>query len=102
MQAMMDQLHTNPPMAMEGHQIKRVEDYTTGIAKNADGTTEKLTLPSSEVLRLFLDDGSWIAVRPSGTEPKIKFYVEAVSTNDENLHQKAFDLSKSLQKALGI
>lgn len=102
MQAMMDQLHTNPPMAMEGHEIKRVEDYTTGIAKNADGKTEKLMLPSSEVLRFFLDDGSWIAVRPSGTEPKIKFYVEAVSTNDKNLHQKAFDLSKSLQKALGI
>jgi phosphoglucomutase len=102
MQAMMDQLHSNPPMSMEGHKIKRIEDYTTGIAKNEDGTSERLTLPSSEVLRLFLEDGSWIAVRPSGTEPKIKFYVEAVSSKDENLQQKAIELSKSLQKALGI
>jgi phosphoglucomutase len=59
-------------------------------------------LPVEEVVRLFFNDGSWIAVRPSGTEPKIKFYVEAVSKTDQGLHEKAVTLSKSLQKALGI
>lgn len=102
MQGMMNLLHENPPMAIEGHQISRIEDYAKSIARNQDGSIEKLSLPTSEVLRLFLDDGSWIAVRPSGTEPKIKFYVEAVANNDEKLHQKAIELSKSLQKALGI
>lgn len=102
MQSMMNALHENPPKEVEGYKIVRVEDYTKGWAVNQDGTKEKLSLPVEEVVRLFFDDGSWIAVRPSGTEPKIKFYVEAVSKVDVGLHAKAMGLSKALQKALGI
>ena len=102
MKGMMDELHENPPKEIEGYRIVRIEDYEKGIALNQDGTKEKLTLPQEEVVRLFFDDGSWIAVRPSGTEPKIKFYVEAVSKEDQGLHAKAMNLSKALQKALGI
>jgi len=102
MKGMMDELHENPPKEIEGYQIVRIEDYEKGIALNHDGSKEKLTLPQEEVVRLFFDDGSWIAVRPSGTEPKIKFYVEAVSKEDQGLHAKTMNLSKALQKALGI
>jgi phosphoglucomutase len=102
MQGMMEKLHENAPKRIEGYAVVRVEDYEKSIATNQDGSEEKLTLPKEEVVRLFFDDGSWIAVRPSGTEPKIKFYVEAVSRSDEGLHEKAVKLSKSLQKAIGI
>jgi phosphoglucomutase len=102
MKAMMDRLHEKAPTEVEGYKIIRVEDYFKGTYLNQDGSKGKLTLPKEEVVRLFFDDGSWIAVRPSGTEPKIKFYVEAVAKSDEGLHQKAVSLSKSLQKALGI
>ncbi len=102
MKAIMDQLHENAPKSVENYQIKRIEDYAKGIAINIDGTKETLALPKEEVVRLFFDEGSWAAVRPSGTEPKCKFYVEAVSKDDKGLHQKAVGLSKALQKALGI
>jgi phosphoglucomutase len=102
MKTMMDELHENPPKEIEGYKIVRVEDYEKSKATNANGSVEALTLPKEEVVRLFFNDGSWIAVRPSGTEPKIKFYVEAVAASDEGLHAKAMNLSKSLQKALGI
>jgi phosphoglucomutase len=102
MEKIMDELHDNAPKSVEKYQVIRVEDYFKGIAINADGTKETLTLPKEEVVRFFFDDGSWAAVRPSGTEPKCKFYVEAVSKDDKGLHQKAVDLSKTLQRALGI
>jgi phosphoglucomutase len=51
-----------------------VEDYLTGIRRTADGTEERMGLPKSNVLKYFLEDGSWMCLRPSGTEPKIKFY----------------------------
>jgi phosphoglucomutase len=102
MQAIMEKLHENAPTSVEGYKVTRVEDYFKGIAVNADGTKARLTLPKEEVVRLFFHDGSWAAVRPSGTEPKCKFYVEAVSKDDTGLHEKAVNLSKALQKALGI
>ncbi|RSK53815.1 phospho-sugar mutase [Bacillus canaveralius] len=53
--------------------VAAVEDYLTGVRKEA-GSEEKINLPSSNVLKYFLEDGSWVCLRPSGTEPKIKFY----------------------------
>lgn len=52
-----------------------VEDYLSGEKTYADGTQDKLTLPSSDVLQFRFADNSWVAVRPSGTEPKLKVYV---------------------------
>jgi phosphoglucomutase len=54
--------------------IAAVEDYLTGIRKTSDGGEERMGLPKSNVLKYFLEDGSWMCLRPSGTEPKIKFY----------------------------
>ena len=53
-------------------------DVASGAARHADGTTTSMDLPSSNVLGFYLEDGSRVLVRPSGTEPKIKFYVEVV------------------------
>lgn len=54
--------------------IAAVEDYLTGMREHADGSKEAIDLPKSNVLKYLLDDGSWMCLRPSGTEPKIKFY----------------------------
>jgi phosphoglucomutase len=74
-QSMLTAFRQNPPTVMAGQAVKIVEDYKTGQRTLlSDGTSEPLTLPSSNVLKYILEDGSWFCLRPSGTEPKIKFY----------------------------
>ena len=66
-------------ITLEGYNIVRFEDYSTSIAKDLrSGKEEALTLPKSNVLKFIMEDGSWFVLRPSGTEPKIKIYAEAV------------------------
>ena len=78
MQAVMQALRANPPKSFAGTDVKALRDYQT--SKRICGeTVEKLTLPKSNVLYFELEGGAWICVRPSGTEPKIKLYVNAVS-----------------------
>ncbi len=79
MQHTMAALRANPPKDFAGEKVAAVRDYQTSVRTAADGTTEALTLPRSNVLYFELDNKAWICVRPSGTEPKIKLYVNAVS-----------------------
>jgi len=102
MKEIMDRLHVNPPKEVMKIQVSEVQDYKTGVITKADGTKSKTTLPEAEVVKLLLANGSWIAIRPSGTEPKCKFYVEAVGTKKEGLHEEALALSKALRKSLGV
>ncbi len=99
MQAMMNKLHENPPSILSDSPIYRIEDY--GKRTYIDhGKKGELTLPKSEVVKLFLENGSWIAIRPSGTEPKIKFYVEALGDMAEGLEEKAKGLYLELKEYL--
>ena len=76
-QLIMDTLRNNVPKEMGGYTIKRVRDYQTGeICNLEDGSKMQTGLPKSNVLYYELGEGVWFCVRPSGTEPKIKFYVE--------------------------
>lgn len=102
MKAVMEALHEKAPAAIAGRKVVRTEDYFKGVAISATGQTEKLTLPQEEVVRLFFDDGSWAAIRPSGTEPKCKFYVEVVGKDSSSVSGKAEILSKALQESLGM
>ncbi|MHA3065590.1 phospho-sugar mutase [Lacticaseibacillus saniviri] len=79
---LMTKFRTNQPTAFAGHAIKRVEDYQLQTATDDDGAVSPIDMPVSNVLKYILDDGTWIAIRPSGTEPKVKFYV---GTSAENL-----------------
>lgn len=66
---------SNPPTDMAGHKITVIEDYQTSVRKLVlDRKEETIQLPKSNVLKYKLEDGSWFCLRPSGTEPKIKFY----------------------------
>ncbi len=74
---MMADFRSNPPKELGGSNITVWKDYQTLVQTNADGTTEKLDMPTtSNVLQWFCGDGTKVSVRPSGTEPKIKFYIE--------------------------
>lgn len=73
--ALMKSYRENPPMEFAGSKVVRVEDYLTSKAKNlTDGSEETIDIPSSNVMIFYTEDGSKIACRPSGTEPKIKYY----------------------------
>lgn len=78
--AMMERFRNDPPAAISGKAVTRILDYKTLTERNlVTGETRALQFPSSDVLQFYLDDGSKISVRPSGTEPKIKFYISAIS-----------------------
>ncbi|AYB32823.1 phospho-sugar mutase [Chryseolinea soli] len=74
--AMMEKFRGNPPAEIAGSKVERLLDYKTLKEKNLlSGQTSTLDFPASDVLQFYLQDGSKLSVRPSGTEPKIKFYV---------------------------
>ena len=74
---MMTDFRNNPPTELDGSKIVLWKDFQKLECKKADGTVEKLDMPAtSNVLQWFCEDGTKISVRPSGTEPKIKFYME--------------------------
>ncbi|MCM3706256.1 MULTISPECIES: phospho-sugar mutase [Cytobacillus] len=85
----------NPITELEGMKVQAVEDYLTGIRTEADGTEENIGLPKSNVIKYFFEEGNWICLRPSGTEPKIKFYF---GINDSSLAGSKEKL-ESVQKA---
>lgn len=74
-QAILNEFRESPPDQISGHQVVVQEDYLSS-KKYMFGTNreEDIKLPKSNVLKYFLEDGTWICLRPSGTEPKIKFY----------------------------
>ena len=84
--AMMETFRNNPPKEFIGSKVVRALDYKTQLEMNfITNTTSPITLPKSDVLQFYLEDGSKISVRPSGTEPKIKFYISV----SEKLNSKA-------------
>ncbi|WP_417350260.1 phospho-sugar mutase [Flavobacterium alkalisoli] len=81
---MMIDLRENPLKEIDGERVVMIEDYQSSTAKNMfTGEEEALTLPKSNVLIYYLEDGTKICARPSGTEPKIKFYFSVNSTLDK-------------------
>ena len=76
-QAMMNNFRKNPPTELGGSKVVLVKDYLTLEQKDAEGNVEKIDMPAtSNVLQWFCEDNTKVSVRPSGTEPKIKFYLE--------------------------
>lgn len=74
-QAMLKQMRNDPPQSLGGAKVTMIKDYLSSESKDMlAGTTSKIDLPSSNVLQFFTEDGSIISARPSGTEPKVKFY----------------------------
>ncbi|MCJ1993831.1 phospho-sugar mutase [Lactococcus piscium] len=81
--AVMDKFRDNQPTQFDNIKVVLTEDFLHNTATTANGQVENLTTPPSNVLKYHLEDGSWLAVRPSGTEPKIKFYLAAVAETNQ-------------------
>ena len=86
--AIMAKFRDNGPKDFNATAISVTEDFKAQTSTAADGTVTALTTPPSDVLKYTLADGSWIAVRPSGTEPKIKFYIAVVGDSNEDSQAK--------------
>jgi phosphoglucomutase len=83
-QGMMNSYRTSPPSEINGSRLVMIKDYKTSKETNLlSGSTSTIELPKSNVLQFFLEDGSKITMRPSGTEPKIKFYYGVKSNLDK-------------------
>ncbi len=96
-QAMMTKMRNNPPKELAGLQVLAVRDYAADTRTDlATGEVTKTGLPSSNVLYYELSNNSWCCVRPSGTEPKIKFYFGVVGTSLEDGKEKLEALDKAM------
>ena len=96
----MHKLRENPPLDFNGIKTTLIEDYQTSQRKDlTNNTNSALSIPSSNVLIFYLEDGTKIAARPSGTEPKIKFYISVNTTvnTTEQLAIKQNELTKKIQ-----
>lgn len=91
MAALLDTIRLNPPTEIAGKKVVIIEDYLTTMATAITGNRLTIDLPKENVLKYILEDESWIAIRPSGTEPKCKYYFgvtgESASQASERLEQ---------------
>ncbi|MCF6164462.1 phospho-sugar mutase [Furfurilactobacillus rossiae] len=90
-EAIIQKFRQAAPKSFAGYDVTAVDDIAKGTKTFTDGHVEQLDLPHAEVLKYWLTDGTWIAVRPSGTEPKIKFYI---GTNGTTLDEANAKLKK--------
>lgn len=107
-QKMMSDFRANPPKELGGSKVVLWKDYKTLKATAADGKVADLNMPeASNVLQWFCDDDTKVSVRPSGTEPKIKFYIEVKDTMTEasqyeELDRKGMKKIEAIKKSLGL
>ena len=85
MDALMAQFRAEPPRELGGLQVARIRDYLNNITTTVDGATEPLPCPTGDLVMLdFSAEGNYVAVRPSGTEPKVKFYMFAYDPPEQS------------------
>ena len=94
--AIMAKFRDNGPKEFNATAVSITEDFKAQTSTAADGTVTALTTPPSDVLKYTLADGSWIAVRPSGTEPKIKFYIAVVGESNEDSQAKIANIEAEI------
>lgn len=96
MAAMMSKFRAEKPTEFGGEKVVKTEDFDTQTATDADGKDSKIDLPKSNVLKYTLADGTWITIRPSGTEPKVKFYVGVEADSDQAAQAKLDKYEKAV------
>ena len=96
--AMMEKMRKNHPKKLGSYDVLEVRDYKEHTIVKADGTKLETDLPTSNVLYYDLNDNSWCCVRPSGTEPKIKFYMGVKGKSMEEAEQKLEELTEAMKE----
>lgn len=107
-QAMMTNFRNNPPKELGGSKVVLVKDYLTLEQRDAEGNVSKIDMPAtSNVLQWFCEDNTKVSVRPSGTEPKIKFYLEVKGTMKcagcyERCNRESAEKVEAIKNTLGL
>ena len=97
----MADLRNNPITEFAGMKVEKLWDLSDGTITNvANGEKEPLNLPKSNVLKFELENNAWFAARPSGTEPKIKFYFGVNEANIDAANEKISICIKELEKLI--
>ncbi len=100
----LNELRQNPLTEFNGHKVIKHADFQSQTVVDKDGKSSSTGLPESNVLKYWLDDETWLTVRPSGTEPKVKFYLGIVaktqSASDEKLDSYIKELDKLIDKLI--
>ena len=101
-QEILETFRTQPPVAIAGYPVVKARDYKTGEVKDMQtGEVTSTNLPASNVLYYDLPDNAWVCVRPSGTEPKVKFYYGIKGTSLVDADQKSAELGKEILEMIG-
>ncbi len=95
--ALMTKFRSEAPTAFAGYDVTGTEDFQSQTESFADGHTAPIALPKANVLKYHLNDGTWIAIRPSGTEPKIKFYIGTLGSTLEEANDKLAKFEDAIQ-----
>lgn len=100
---MMENMRNNPPKSLEKYKVLETRDYKLDtIRDNLTGEIRKTGLPNSNVLYYGLENDAWCCVRPSGTEPKIKFYIGVKGTSEEQANKELEELAKVMEEKTKI
>ena len=102
MNTLLQTLRDHPLQEIAGMRVVCIEDYHRRKRLEAGKEVEIVEIPKANVLKYYLDDGSWIAIRPSGTEPKCKFYYCVRGKSEEEAQEKANHLQKSMAQYLNV
>lgn len=98
---LLERFRSEPPIQINNKKLTIVEDYKTSKRVNVEqNTQEDIHLPKSDVLKYYLEDGSWICLRPSGTEPKVKFYFSVHTNSLEESNEKLLNLTEDFMKQI--
>lgn len=101
MAALLDALRANAPSELAGRRVLSVEDYLLDtVTDTATGETHSTGLPKSNVIKFILESDSWVCVRPSGTEPKVKFYCGVKGTSLSDADRLVSELDEALTKLM--
>ncbi|MDE7068260.1 MAG: phospho-sugar mutase, partial [Schaedlerella arabinosiphila] len=96
-QEILETLRKNPPTEIAGYKVLKARDYKADTIKDMEtGEVTGTGLPSSNVLYYDLTDDAWVCVRPSGTEPKVKFYYGVKGTSMEDADAKSAAMGKEV------
>ena len=99
--SIMENLRTNPPKEILGLKVVKINDYSAAISKDIQNNTQTvIDLPKSNVLGFYSEDGTSFLARPSGTEPKIKFYLNSVAKTAEECKLKLTGLEELTKEFL--
>ncbi|WP_153124374.1 phospho-sugar mutase [Peribacillus tepidiphilus] len=95
-QSILSKFREETPTELNGLKVVKFEDYQTSIRYDIENNSQEvIDLPKSNVIKYFLEDGTWLCLRPSGTEPKIKFYFGVRANSMEDAQEKLSDVMKA-------